>query len=99
MSKHSPATPLPWSTLEDGRAHVRLVHVETTSDNAAGAGLPICSINRARIGDAKYLTHAALLKKYLEEAGPCDHSVGICICGFVADAEQNAELLRELGEV
>jgi hypothetical protein len=68
VTKHQPATPLPWQSLEDGRSHVKLVHVETTSDNTAGAGLPVCSINRARIGDAEYLTHAANAYPKLVEA-------------------------------
>ena len=24
----------------------------------------------------------AILQQYLEEAGPCDHSVNICVCGI-----------------
>jgi hypothetical protein len=59
MTKHTPATPLPWTTLEDGRSHIKLVHVETTAENTAGSGLPVTSINAKRAADAEYLTHAA----------------------------------------
>jgi hypothetical protein len=70
--KHTPATPLPWTTLEDGRSRVKLVHVETTAENAAGAGLPVCSIPTARIGDAEYLTHTANAYPELVESGGDD---------------------------
>ena len=32
-------------------------------------------------------------KQYLEEAGGCDHSVGICCCGMIDDIEEAAEIL------
>ena len=43
-----------------------------------------------------YLT---LQKRYIEEAGPCDHAVNICVCGLIAEAEETASILRELGEL
>jgi len=43
-----------------------------------------------------YLT---LQTKYIEECGPCDHAVNICVCGLIAEAEDTAALLRSLGEV
>lgn len=102
--KHQPATPLLWTTLEDGRARVKLVHVETTHDNAAGAGLPVCSINRARIGDAEYLTHAANAYPKLVEAlrkivNGFDRSErgNSPLAGLIADDAR--ALLRELGEL
>ena len=29
-----------------------------------------------------------LLRQYIEEAGPCDHSVNICVCGLIDAAEK-----------
>lgn len=37
-----------------------------------------------------------LLRKYIEEAGPCDHSVNICVCGVIHAAEQVSETLEAL---
>ena len=51
-------TPTPWQVTPDGRARVRLVHVETSLDNPHGAGLPICSIPTARQYDAAFIVRA-----------------------------------------
>src|SRR3990167_7999050 len=40
-----------------------------------------------------YLT---LQKQYIKDCGPCDHDVGICVCGLIAEAEDTAALMREL---
>ena len=37
------------------------------------------------------------LKNYIEEIGGCDHSVGICICSLIREAEENTRLLNLLG--
>jgi hypothetical protein len=46
------ATPGPWNVQPDGRAHVRLDHVESDEGCPAGRGLPVCSIPRKRAADA-----------------------------------------------
>ena len=93
---YRPATPTPWTTLEDGRGRVKLVHVETTAENEAGAGLPVCSIPTKRIADAEYLVHAAnayrKLVRALREARLHLHQDD----GHVAEIDA---LLRELGEI
>ena len=39
------------------------------------------------------------LKQYIEEAGPCDHSVNTCVCDLIGKAEQvNAALRLAKGE-
>ena len=35
-----------------------------------------------------------LLRQYIEEIGPCDHSVNICICGLIHVADQVSEALN-----
>lgn len=47
------ATPGPWNVQPDGRDRVKLDHVETGEGSAAGQGSPVCSIPRARAGDAE----------------------------------------------
>lgn len=37
-----------------------------------------------------------LLQQYINEAGPCDHSVNICICGLVSTTEDLGHALRAL---
>lgn len=34
-------------------------------------------------------------KEDIEACGPCDHSVGICICGLIRDAEELERLITE----
>lgn len=41
--------------LEDGRARVSLVHVETAWNNPAGGGIPIFSVNKRKLADAERL--------------------------------------------
>lgn len=52
------ATAGPWDWLEDGRAHVKLVHVETPANHPVAAGLPICSIPSKRTADAAFIAAA-----------------------------------------
>lgn len=49
-------TPTPWDAMEDPRG--RLIHVETSIDNPAGAGLPVCSIPAKRKADALFIVAA-----------------------------------------
>lgn len=63
-------TPGPWDYVE-GRT--KLLHVETRIDNPHGAGLPICSIPKAREADAclvmmapELLEQAKLFAKCIE---------------------------------
>ena len=53
-----PVTPLPWSVLDNTDSGRTLVHVETDCDHPT-PGRPVCSIPKARIGDAEYLVEAA----------------------------------------
>lgn len=38
------------------------------------------------------------IEEYAQNAGPCDHDVGICVCEIVREAEQGALALRKLQE-
>ena len=38
----------------------------------------------------------SFLKQYIEEAGPCDHEVNICVCDLIREAEQIAEIIKEV---
>ncbi len=95
MTKHTPATPLPWETLPAARSN--LVHVETSTDHA-----PVCSLPKARADDAAYIAHAANAYPKLVEALR-DAANGLDTTGQTTPqsnaARNNARaLLRELGE-
>jgi hypothetical protein len=38
----------------------------------------------------------AIVEFYHSEEGGCDHSVGICLCGEIADLEEAKELLARM---
>lgn len=94
--KHQPYTALPWHVLEDGRPRVKLAHIETPCDHPVEAGLPVCSINTARIGDANYIVHAAMAYPRLVE-----ELQRLCVeipKQLGSNKPMSNGLLRELGE-
>ena len=50
-----------------------------------------------RIGNLRQLLTEALeiLEQDIEDVGPCDHSVGLCICGITGCAERIKDALKE----
>ena len=38
-----------------------------------------------------------ILRDYIDEVGPCDHSVGICMCGIVSATEMLSEAVAKMG--
>ncbi len=38
------------------------------------------------------------IKEYIEECGPCDHSVGICCCGLKSDLFQAENAIQKANE-
>lgn len=61
------ATPGPWQVMPDARARVKLDHVESGYGSPAGVGSPVCSIPRARAGDAELCAEApTLARAYLD---------------------------------
>lgn len=59
-------TPTPWDVMVDPRG--RLVHVETSIDNPAGGGFPVCSIPAKREADADFIVLAANSHEALKSA-------------------------------
>jgi hypothetical protein len=112
MTKHTPATPLPWTSginptmqglplvVQDARGRI-IVHLEATGPYMERAVRP--SVSEADIALASYIAHAANAYPKLVEAlrliaGDVDECNGKGGDGYVSILARAQTLLRELGE-